>query len=299
MWFNVVEQFFHISVMYNEVMSFFKDMENKILADVTAGRGGHFAGLIQSVGPKGLVLGFDRDERAHEEDAALGVHLKNPQNTKLYKQAFSSMPLVLAQENLKLDGLICDLGVSSQQLNDPMRGFSLKNDGPIDMRMDQSSGISAYEWLKQTDEKTIADTLYKYAQEKKSRQIASLIKKSWPIKDSTLALANLITKAIHPKKYSKIHPATRSFQAIRIAVNNEMSELESLLKNLPEILNPKAIAVFISFHSLEDGMIKRAFKELAKDNFKILTKKPLCPIMEEISVNKRARSAKLRAIQCI
>lgn len=295
----MIEEFFHISVMYNEVMSFFKEAKNKVLADVTAGRGGHFAGLIYSVGPQGLVLALDRDERAHEKDAALGVHLKNPQNTKLYKQPFSNLPLVLAQENLKLDGLICDLGVSSQQFNDPNRGFSLKNDGPIDMRMDQHSGISAYEWLKQTDEKTIADILYKYAQEKKSRQIASLIKKSWPIKNSTIALANLITKAINPKKYSKIHPATRSFQAIRMAVNNEMSELESLLKSLPDILNPNAIVVFISFHSLEDGMIKRAFKELAKSNFKILTKKPLCPTLEEISINKRARSAKLRAIQCI
>ena len=290
------EDFFHISVMFNEAMSFFTDMQGKTIVDVTAGKGGHFAGLIEKVGANGKVIAFDKDLRAHEQDAAFGVMQKYPNNSELYHLSFSQLASFLQHKNIKIDGIMCDLGVSSNQLDDPKRGFSLKNDGPIDMRMDQTSGISAYDWLLKNDEKTIADTLFQFGDEKKSRQIASLIKKSWPIKNSTLELANIITKAIRPQKFTKTHPATRSFQALRIAVNNELQELISLLQSLPEVLNKNAVAVFISFHSIEDRIIKQSFKELSKVGFKILTKKPLIASKEEILVNKRSRSAKLRAI---
>lgn len=294
------KEFFHISVMYNEVMSFFDNAQGKILIDATAGKGGHLQGLVEKAGQSGRVFAFDKDERAHKEDAAFGVAEKNPTIVRLLKKTFSLIPNFLRQEKIKADGLICDLGVSSEQLSDPQRGFSFLNDGPIDMRMNQQDGLTAYEWLKISDEKTIADALYNYGEEKKSRHIASLIKKSWPIPNSTVALASLITRAVRQKKWSKIHPATRSFQAIRIAVNKELLELKMLLDSLDEILNENAVAVFISFHSLEDRMVKQKFKELEKEGkFKILTKKPLVATDEEININPRSRSAKLRAIKKI
>lgn len=282
--------------MFNEAMSFFANMQGKLLVDVTAGKGGHFAGLLEKVGNNGKVIAFDRDLRAHQPDAAFGIMQKYPLNSELHHLSFSNLLHFLQDKNIKIDGLMCDLGVSSNQLDDPQRGFSFKNDGPIDMRMDQTSGITVYEWLHKNDEKTIADTLFKFGDEKKSRQIASLIKKSWPIKNSTVELANIIAKAVRSKKYNKTHPATRSFQALRIAVNDELQELISLLNSLPAILNKNAVAVFISFHSSEDRIIKRYFKELSKQGFNVLTKKPLIPSEEEILYNKRSRSAKLRAI---
>lgn len=297
--------FKHESVLTEEIMSFLKDCEGKTLVDATAGGGGHLLRLAKLVGKNGQVIAFDRDQRAHEPDAALGVKNSFPDIVKLFHRPFSEIKETLASLHIeKIDGIIADLGVSSYQLDMKERGFSFMADGPIDMRMDQSHGITAYEWLFKHSEKEIADAIFHLGGERKSRAIARLIKESWPIENSTLALAKLVIKAMRQQKWSKTHPATRTFQALRMAVNEEVNELMSLLKDLPELLALNGVAVFLSFHSIEDGLIKRSFKDLSHKNallgspqFMLLTKKPLCATPHEISHNRRARSAKLRAIK--
>jgi 16S rRNA (cytosine1402-N4)-methyltransferase len=284
--------------MTEEIMSFLPRKESLILVDATAGGGGHLAHLAHYAGPGGHVYAFDKDPRAHMPDAALGVAQRFT-NIDLFHEPFSSIKSVLAQHNLHfIDGLVCDLGVSSHQLDEPSRGFSFLHDGPLDMRMNNKIGLSAYEWLAQSSEKEIADALFYYGGEKKSRAIAALIKKSWPLENSTHALARLTLRALRQKKWSKTHPATRTFQALRIAVNDEMGELNALLEQGPKVLALDGVMIFLSFHSGEDRLIKHAFKNLQKSQqFSIMTKKPLLPSKEEIAFNPRARSAKLRALK--
>jgi|SRR5579871_1991573 len=299
--------FSHQSVMESEVLSFFKDAHGKVLVDATAGGGGHLSLLAKAASMAGIVIAFDRDPRAHEDDAAGGV-AKQYKNIRLFPLPFSHIQNTLQALDIeKIDGLVCDLGVSSYQLDAKDRGFSFLADAPIDMRMDPTTGISAYEWLAISSESTIADVLFTLGNERKSRSIARAIKQKWPIENSTLALAHLILSAIKQKKWSKIHPATRSFQALRMAVNHEVEELRCLLGVLPQILAVNGIAVFLSFHSVEDRIVKNAFKQLSRNKcesdddprFEILTKKPLMASKVEIDANRRARSAKLRAIKRI
>ncbi|MCA9508391.1 MAG: 16S rRNA (cytosine(1402)-N(4))-methyltransferase RsmH [Myxococcales bacterium] len=291
--------FAHESVMPQEVINYFDDFKGKTIVDATAGGGGHLSMLAQVVGERGRIIAFDRDPRAHEDDAAGGVQKHFPNIITLFQRPFSAIKSTLRELKISsIDGLICDLGVSSHQLDEPKRGFSFQNDGPIDMRMDTNSGMSAYEWLAHSSERDIADTIFKLGDERKSRQIAARIKKEWPIENSTGALAQLVLSAIKQKKWSKIHPATRTFQALRMAVNEEVKELETLLHDLPEILSPEATVVFLSFHSIEDRLIKLRFKELALNKeFVILTKKPAVASEQEIDSNRRSRSAKLRALK--
>lgn len=300
----MTKTFVHLPVMPNEVMSFFQHGEGKVFVDATAGGGGHLQRLAEIVGAKGKVIGFDRDSRAHQDDAAGGVQ-KTYSQVQLIKQPFSAiMPTLRSLGITTIDGLLCDLGVSSHQLDEATRGFSFQSDGPIDMRMDPDSGMSAYEWLHHTSEKEIADVLFTLGGERKSRQIAARIKKNWPIENSSLALAQHVLSAMRQKQWSKIHPATRTFQALRMAVNSEVGELTTLLSLIPDLLNVGGVAVFLSFHSIEDRLIKNCFRELAQKNynsddkrFVLLTKKPLIASDDELAVNRRSRSAKLRAIQ--
>lgn len=291
--------FKHIPVMPHEVMSFFVQPDDKIFVDATAGGGGHLSMLARAC-TKGQVFAFDQDPRAHLDDAAAGVAKQFP-NVTLFHRPFSRIKETLRELHIShIDGLLCDLGVSSHQLDDKSRGFSFMDDGPIDMRMDPTSGISAYEWLARTREEDIADAIFRFGGERKSRAIARKIKGSWPIENSTLVLAQLILSAMRQRHWSKVHPATRAFQAIRMAVNNEVAELEQLLHDLPDLLNINGVGVFISFHSVEDGLIKHAFRALAaresSPTFKLLTKKPVSASEEEVTNNRRSRSAKVRAI---
>lgn len=289
--------FRHEPVLKDSVLSFFKEKIGATLVDATAGGGGHLALLANCVGPSGHVLAFDRDLRAHQADAAGGVVAQNPSIIKMFHAPFSDIESTLVKMGIThIDGLLCDLGVSSNQLDDKSRGFSFMADGPIDMRMNTHEGLSAYEWLRLSSEEEIAHALFTFGGERKSRAIARLIKKSWPIENSTLALAKIIAQAMRQKSWSKTHPATRSFQALRIAVNDEMGELQKLILSIPRILAPGGVAVFISFHSLEDRVIKHSFLKLAQSGFSILTKKPVVASDEEIANNRRARSAKLRAL---
>jgi 16S rRNA (cytosine1402-N4)-methyltransferase len=300
----MTKTFVHASVMPTEVMSYFSELSGKIIVDATAGGGGHLNLLAQLVGPKGQVLAFDRDPRAHQDDASLGVAKNYPGIIKLFQRPFSEIKTALKELGIEqVDGVLCDLGVSSHQLDEPSRGFSFQSNGPIDMRMDTESGLSAYEWLGVTKESDIADIIFNLGGERKSRQIAARIKKDWPIENSTLVLAKLVLSAIRQKKWSKIHPATRTFQAIRMAVNGEVSELTTLLNDLPEILAPGGVAVFLSFHSVEDRLIKNRFRQLAPKNrydtesrFALLTRKPVMAGEAEVDENRRSRCAKLRAI---
>lgn len=300
----MIKTFVHAPVMPTEVMSYFSELEGKTIVDATAGGGGHLAMLAHLVGDSGRIIAFDRDPRAHEDDAAGGVAKRFPHIIKLFKRPFSAIKNTLQELGIShIDGILCDLGVSSHQLDDPTRGFSFQSDGPIDMRMDTESGMSAYEWLEHTRESDIADAIFKLGDERKSRQIAARIKKDWPIENSTLALAKLVLSAIKQKSWSKIHPATRTFQALRMTVNQEVQELETLLHDLPDILAPNGIAVFLAFHSIEDRLIKLRFRELAeknslgKRNFSILTKKPVMAGDVEVDDNRRSRCAKLRALK--
>ncbi|MEM7495072.1 MAG: 16S rRNA (cytosine(1402)-N(4))-methyltransferase RsmH [Myxococcota bacterium] len=328
----------HEPVMLPQVMRFLAVRPGDVVADVTAGGGGHLRALARSVGAGGRVLALDRDPRALQQDAAGGVAREFADRVILRHAAFAELPALLRVEKLpKLDGLLCDLGVSSPQLDCPERGFALRQDGPLDMRMDPSRGITAYQWLARCGERELADCLFHYGQERRSRRVARAIVHARPLPDSTRALADLIARAVGGRR-GRIHPATRSFQALRMVVNDELGQLARLLEALPHVLAPGGRAVFIAFHSLEDGMIKRALREgarrfavwsletaLACDGstsqvrrsqsgvkpprtkgfaprfpaWELLCRKPRRPEHEEVQCNPRCRSARLRAIRMV
>ena len=294
--------FQHIPVMPKEVLDNLALFPGAIAVDVTAGGGGHLALMAEQIGATGRVIGLDRDHRAHAQDAAGGIASKYD-NVELVRASFSQLQGVLEKAGIaKIDALLCDLGVSSPQLDDSARGFSFMRDGPLDMRMDTEAYPSVYELIRDSKEDDLANIIYQYGEERQSRRIARYIKKSWPLANSTLALAEVVARACGGKR-GKIHPATRTFQALRIAVNHELDELTALLKMLPDILAPRGHAVFISFHSLEDRLIKQAFKKGSMPNenqpalWSRLQKRPLIASDEETKANPRSRSAKLRAIE--
>ncbi len=278
--------FVHVSVMPKEVLEGLALRPGMTVADLTAGGGGHLALIAEAVAQTGRVFGYDRDPRAHELDAAGGVAVKYPW-VKLIQAPFSSI-----SSEVQFDGVLADLGVSSPQLDTPERGLSFMQEGPLDMRMDTSSGETAYELIQELSEEELANVIYQYGEERLSRRIARAIKFVKPLPDSTLALADIIKRAYRGPR-SKIHPATRTFQALRIAVNHELDELERLLASLASLVKPGGRAAIISFHSLEDRLVKNYFRN-HPEAWRILTKKPLVASDEELSVNPRARSAKLR-----
>src|SRR5262249_52143885 len=200
------------------------------------------------------------------------------------------------------DGILADIGVSSLQFDDAARGFSFQADGPLDMRMNTQSGQTAEQVVNQTDEVTLANLIYEFGEERRSRRIARAIVRSRPI-SSTVQLAAVISAAARSMKlgknrYDRIHPATRTFQALRIFVNRELDDLKDLLQAAPQILKPGGRLVVISFHSLEDRIVKDSLREgVRQGHYRLLTKKPVTPGEEEIGRNPRARSAKLRAAE--
>src|SRR5438105_8112974 len=195
------------------------------------------------------------------------------------------------------DGLLADVGLSSMQLRDAARGFSFQAEGPLDMRMDPHGELTADQVVNRLDERTLADVIYEFGEERRSRRIARAIVRSRPIRTST-QLAEVIAAAARPMKSERIHPATRTFQALRIFVNRELDDLQALLKAAPRVLKPGGRLVIISFHSLEDRIVKDALRDGVKQNhYRLLTKKPVSPGEEEIDRNPRSRSAKLRAAE--
>jgi len=268
--------------------------------DATVGYGGH-ARLVLQAAPGARLFGLDRDAEALAASAAaLAPH---GDRVRLFQTAFSHLRSVLEPAGaLPLDGCLADLGVSSAQLDRPERGFSFRRPGPLDMRMDTSAGQTAAQYLAEVSEEELIAVLRDFGEERYARRITRQIleaRTQGPIA-TTSALAALVNAAIPRREHHK-DPATRTFQALRIAVNRELEELERFLQVAPECLAPGGRLVVIAFHSLEDRMVKRRFRELAgKENgsgFRLLTKKPVVADEEERQRNPRARSAKLRAIE--
>jgi len=283
----------HVPVMLREVMEYLAVRPEGVYLDATAGMGGH-AGTIARQLDTGLVLACDRDAeslaraRANTADASSRI--------RFHKVSFSLVGEALAAEHLtQLDGLLADLGVSRYQLTDGERGFSLMADGPLDMRMDRSRGRTAADIVNYESEKELADLIFKLGEERRSRKIARAIVRARPIQ-TTGQLAKLIEGAA--PRTGKLHPATLTFMALRIAVNEEMEELDALLASIPKLVKPGGRVVIITFMSLEDRKVKQSFQALAKDGrATILTRHVVRPIEEETRENPPSRSAKLRAVE--
>ena len=273
-----------------------------IYIDAAVGLGGHSYEIAKRLGAPGHLIGLDKDPAALEIAGsrlrASGSSEADWPSIELRQASFAS----LAEARSPIaDGLLADIGVSSLQLDDAARGFSFQADGPLDMRMDPRSERSAEQVVNHLDERQLADVIYEFGEERRSRRIARAICRSRPIR-STAHLADVISAAARPmnSEQRRIHPATRTFQALRIFVNRELDDLRALLKAAPRILKPGGRVVVISFHSLEDRIVKDAFREGSKEGyFRVLTKKPITATEEESDRNPRARSAKLRAAEKI
>jgi 16S rRNA (cytosine1402-N4)-methyltransferase len=279
----------HVPVLLDEVLQYLNVRPGGVIADATLGLAGHSSEIARRLGGKGKLIGFDRDPEAMAKaKARLALLAEEP-------RAFSEAASAL--EPNSLDGLLADFGVSSLQLDEAHRGFSFRSDGPLDMRMDTRSGETAEQVVNQEDENELADLIYEFGEERRSRRIARAIVRARPI-TSTAELAQIVSAAAPSMKGDKIHPATRTFQALRIRVNNELGEIQTLLKSAPALLKPGGRLVLISFHSLEDRLVKDVFRDAGRDKtFEVLTKKPVVASEQEELRNPRSRSAKLRAAE--
>jgi 16S rRNA (cytosine1402-N4)-methyltransferase len=286
--------FHHLTVLREETVDALEPKSGGVYADVTLGGGGHTELLLEKSAPEGRVIGVDRDERAL---AAARERLSRfGERATLVKGEAGALPQVLESLGITyVNGVMADLGVSSPQLDDAGRGFSFRFSGPLDMRMDPSRGETAKELCERLDETELANVIFQYGDERKSRPIARSIKRA--IDENALETTDDLRAAVHrvirPKHGQRIDPATRTFQALRIAVNDELGQLEALLACLPEVLADGGIASIISFHSLEDRLVKNAFRD--DPRMERLTKKPVIASDAEAARNPRARSAKLRA----
>jgi 16S rRNA (cytosine1402-N4)-methyltransferase len=283
----------HVSVLLEEALEYLRVQPDGVYLDTTTGLGGH-TGAIAARLTTGLVVAADRDPESLE---------KARENTRAYQDRirfvqarFSELPAVLKQAGVdRVQGLLADLGVSRYQLTDAERGFSFQSEGPLDMRMNRSEGITAAELVNLMAEKALADLIYQFGEERRARQIARAIVRSRPIR-STAHLAGVVESAA--RRTGRLHPATQTFMALRMAVNQEQEELDSLLESLPSLVASGGRAVVISFMSLEDRKVKHKFQDLARDGrARILTKHVVKPTDAEIQGNPASRSAKLRALE--
>jgi 16S rRNA (cytosine1402-N4)-methyltransferase len=281
----------HVSVMPAEALRYLDPQPGQVIVDATVGAGGHSALIAARLGAAGRLIGLDQDdamlELARPRLAGLPVTLVHA--------SFDRLPRVLADLGVaQVDAVLADLGICSDQLDDPERGLSFTRPGPLDMRLNTQEGETARDLIHRSNERDLADLIYRYGEERFSRRIARRIvesRKRQPI-DTTEQLADLVRKCV-PRGRGGIDPATRTFQALRIAVNDELKALERLLEDLPRVLRPGGAAVMISFHSLEDRLVKQAFRD--KQTWDVMTRKPITASDEEVASNPRARSAKLRA----
>jgi 16S rRNA (cytosine1402-N4)-methyltransferase len=300
----------HVPVLLKEAIDFLAVRRGGTYIDATVGLGGHSLEIAKRLGAPGHLIGFDKDSVALEVAGerlrsapgsrllALGQDQKADWPTvKLLHGSFAE--LVKNQEPRANNGILADLGLSSLQISDAARGFSFQADGPLDMRMNPQSEPTAEQVVNQFDERELADLIYEFGEERRSRRIARAIVRSRPIL-TTAQLAAVISTAARPMNQAerRIHPATRTFQALRIFVNRELDDLRKLLEAAPQLLKPGGRLVVISFHSLEDRIVKDAMREGAKlGRYGLLTKKPVTASEAEIDRNPRARSAKLRAAE--
>ncbi len=295
-----MEQKYHIPVMLDEAISYLNLSPGRTIVDATVGTAGHSLKILERIVPYGSLIGIDRDQESLV--TAKDRLAEYSGNCELAYGNFMDLDKILRNLNIsKVDGILFDLGISSVQLDDPGRGFSFKYEGPLDMRLDRNSYISAYDLINNLNEDELSELLWNFGQERWHNRIAnSLVKEreKHPI-SSTLELSNIVVKAI-PYKYrhSRIHAATRTFQAVRIAVNRELETLQKAIDKAIELLNKSARICVISFHSLEDRIVKLSFRSFASRGLiHIITPKPLTPTMAEINKNYLSRSAKLRVAE--
>jgi 16S rRNA (cytosine1402-N4)-methyltransferase len=293
----------HVPVLLKEAIHFLNVRRGGTYIDATLGLGGHSSELVRRLGPQGRLIGFDKDPAALElarkrlDDLAVELGGEAPK-VELVNASYAEVGERV--EAKSADGLLADLGLSSMQLSDAARGFSFQAEGPLDMRMDPRSERTAEQVVNHLDESNLADVIYEFGEERRSRRIARAIVRARPLR-STAHLAQVVAAALPAMKHQRIHPATTTFQAIRIFVNHELEDLRALLNAAPQVLLPSTgRLVVISFHSLEDRIVKNVMREGAKSGvYRLLTKKPVTASEEEVDRNPRARSAKLRAAEKI
>jgi 16S rRNA (cytosine1402-N4)-methyltransferase len=302
----------HVPVLLKEAIDFLAVRRGGTYIDATVGLGGHSYEIAKRLGAPGHLIGVDKDpaalERARERlvvgcwSSVVGQDQQSDWPTiELRHSSFADF--ANDQEPTTCDGILADLGVSSLQFDEPARGFSFQAGGPLDMRMNPQAELTAEQVVNHFDERELADVIYEFGEERRSRRIARAIVRSRPIR-STAHLAEVISAAARPmnrfkdRNAGRIHPVTRTFQALRIFVNRELDDLRALLGAVPQLLKPGGRIVIISFHSLEDRIVKDAFRDGVKQgHYRLLTKKPVTPGEEEIDRNPRSRSAKLRAAE--
>ncbi len=287
-------------VLLEEAIQFLRILPGGTYVDATLGLGGHSTAIARLLGPKGHLIAFDRDpeaiESAEEKFAALREQLGSqmPQIT-IHAAAFAEMASWVGPQSI--DGILADFGVSSLQLDTAQRGFSFQADAPLDMRMDPRGGATAEQVVNQASEEDLANLIYEFGEERRSRRIARAIVRARPV-TTTAQLAKVVAACAPTIKSDRIHPATRVFQALRIYVNGELDQIAALLELAPQLLRPAGRMVAISFHSLEDRIVKDAFREgRTNGTWLVLTPKPVTATEEEIQSNPRSRSAKLRAAE--
>ena len=282
----------HYSVMAREVVAALAPRRGDVFVDATAGAGGHSEALLEAASEV-RVIAFDRDpvavSRTRERLARFGAR------AQVVHLEFAGIEGWMRERSIPAaSGLVADLGLSSPQLAEPKRGMSFRLEGPIDMRMDPTRGETALDIIERSSQDELADIIYLYGGERRSRRVARCLKQALEAHQlaSTFELRKAVVRAVGPQRVGGIDPATKTFQALRIAVNRELDQLDALLDGLPAIVQPGRVAAIISFHSLEDRKVKQAFLDT---RFERLTKKPLVPSLAELDENPRSRSAKLRA----
>jgi len=287
----------HIPVLADSLAERIKLPQDAVMVDATIGHGGHSLLFGKRLGPEGAIIGLDVDSNAIQRAQSVlnGLQCK----VTLINSNFAELAGVLRSQRIeKVDFILADLGVNSAQLEDELMGLSFQQNMPLDMRLDKRLETTAADIINSTDEKTLADLIYRFGEERASRKIARFIverRRREPIA-TTAQLASIISAV--SRGQSKIHPATKTFQALRIAVNHELDNLAGLLESAPVLLKKDGCVAIISFHSLEDRLVKTSFKQNEeKGIYKILTKKPIVAGRDEVLRNRRARSAKLRIAQ--
>ena len=284
----------HVPVLLAETLELLAVRPGGLWVDGTVGLGGHAAAILRASAPDGRLFGLDRDgetlTRARSALASFG------ERVRLEDSDFREIPERLGGE--RADGILLDLGLSSAQLEDPARGFSFQAEGPLDMRFDRTGGVTAGELVNRLGEKTLADTIHAYGEEPAARRIARAIVRARERARilTTTELAAIVRRAGPRSRRRGLHPATRTFQALRIRVNRELEGLGPAIERAAACLRPGGRFTVIAFHSLEDRAVKDAFRRLGASGFRVLTRKPTRPSEAEVRANPRARSARLRAL---
>ncbi|MBD30945.1 MAG: 16S rRNA (cytosine(1402)-N(4))-methyltransferase [Candidatus Marinimicrobia bacterium] len=284
----------HIPVMSTQVLEYLNIQPDGFYIDGTIGAGGHATQILSKLSSEGKLIGIDRDAEVLE--ICYQRFRTSSDQISLHHSSYHNLPKIMGINGLsKVNGILLDLGLSSLQINSENRGFSFQSNAPADMRFDQTKGQTAEELIRKSSEQELADIIFLFGEERKSKRISNSIKKIKNL-STTMDLKEAIRKSTPPHHRNKTH--ARVFQAIRIAVNNEIDKLKSFLKIFLDYLEIGGRLVVISYHSIEDRIVKHSFRQLKNESkIELLTRKPLTPSIDEIKLNKRSRSAKMRALE--